>query len=91
MKIIKTEFKDLFIVQSKKHDDSRGFAGGYYMQTLPGFGLAAVAGNVGAMSLDSPGKWGRGYTQEVVENYKNMAGMWLVGEDMPQEKNGVKC
>ena len=43
------------------------------MQTLPVFGLAAVAGNVGAMSVDSPGKWGRGYTQEVVENYKNIA------------------
>jgi len=71
------------------HDDSRGYAGGYYMQTLPGFGLAGVAGNVGAMSVDAPGTWGRDYTEEVVENYRNMAGMWLVGEDMPQEKNGV--
>tara|TARA_B100000676_G_C17780689_1_gene681723 strand:- start:275 stop:832 length:558 start_codon:yes stop_codon:yes gene_type:complete len=59
------------------------------MQTLPGFGLSAIAGNIGNMSVDSPGKWGRNYTREVVENYKNMAGMWLVGEDMPQEKNGV--
>ncbi len=71
------------------HRDNRGFAGGYYMQTLPGFGLAGVAGNVGAMSVDSPGTWGRDYAREVVENYRNMAGMWLVGEDMPQEKNGV--
>jgi choline dehydrogenase-like flavoprotein len=59
------------------------------MQTLPGFGLGWYAGNVGGMSADAPGKWGRNYTRDVVENYKNMAGMWLVGEDMPQEKNGV--
>ena len=24
-----------------------------------------------------------------MEGYANMAGMWLVGEDMPQEKNGI--
>ena len=77
------------VMDESGHDDSRGFAGGYYMQTLPGFGLGAIAGNIGNMSVDSPGKWGRNYTREVVENYKNMAGMWLVGEDMPQEKNGV--
>src|SRR6056300_49276 len=68
------------VMDESGHDDSRGFAGGYYMQTLPGFGLSAIAGNIGNMSVDSPGKWGRNYTREVVENYKNMAGMWLVGE-----------
>jgi choline dehydrogenase-like flavoprotein len=78
------------VMDEVKNDPNRGFAGGYYMQTLPGFGLGWYAGNVGNMSADAPGKWGRNYTRDVVENYKNMAGMWLVGEDMPQEKNGVK-
>jgi hypothetical protein len=27
-----------------RHDPSRGFVGGYEMETLPGFGLAGVAG-----------------------------------------------
>ena len=77
------------VMDESGHDDSRGFAGGYYMQTLPGFGLGAIAGNIGNMSVDSPGKWGRNYTREVVENYKNMAGMWLVGEDMPRSTNRI--
>jgi choline dehydrogenase-like flavoprotein len=77
------------VMDEVKNDPNRGFVGGYYMQTLPGFGLGWYAGNVGGMSADAPGKWGRNYTRDVVENYKNMAGMWLVGEDMPQEKNGV--
>ncbi|MXX21694.1 MAG: GMC family oxidoreductase, partial [Rhodospirillales bacterium] len=39
--------------------------------------------------IDTPGTWGRDYTREVIENYRNMAGMWLVGEDMPQADNRV--
>ena len=35
-----------------------------------------------------PGAWGRGFTRKM-ETYPNMAGMWLVGEDMPQESNRV--
>ncbi|HEY5720520.1 MAG TPA: GMC family oxidoreductase, partial [Gammaproteobacteria bacterium] len=35
-----------------------------------------------------PGSWGRGFT-EALDNYTHMAGMWLVGEDMPQESNAV--
>ncbi len=35
-----------------------------------------------------PGAWGRDFAS-AMEGYANMAGMWLVGEDMPQEKNGV--
>jgi choline dehydrogenase-like flavoprotein len=36
----------------------------------------------------NPGAWGREFARQM-EGYPNMAGMWLVGEDMPQEKNGV--
>jgi choline dehydrogenase-like flavoprotein len=35
-----------------------------------------------------PGAWGRDFTRKM-ETYPNMAGMWLVGEDMPQETNRV--
>ena len=31
------------IKDESRHDTSRGFAGGYEMETLPGFGLAGVA------------------------------------------------
>jgi choline dehydrogenase-like flavoprotein len=35
-----------------------------------------------------PGAWGRPFTS-AIEGYPRMAGMWLVGEDMPQETNRV--
>jgi ABC-type dipeptide/oligopeptide/nickel transport system ATPase component len=36
----------------------------------------------------NPGAWGRDFA-EWLDQYKNTAGMWLVGEDMPQETNRV--
>ncbi|RBM22447.1 2-keto-gluconate dehydrogenase [Prauserella sp. PE36] len=62
-------------------DTDRGFAGGYYMQTIalgPAFFGKFVA----------PGSWGPALT-DVVDKYLNTAGMWIVGEDMPQESNRV--
>jgi choline dehydrogenase-like flavoprotein len=35
-----------------------------------------------------PGAWGKDFAWWL-DNYDKMAGMWLVGEDMPQEKNAV--
>jgi len=52
------------------------------METLPGFGLAGVASNTIA------GAWGPEYAK-VIEKYDHFAGMWLVGEDLPQSGNGV--
>ena len=69
------------IADEARLDTSRGFAGGYYMETLslgPAF-LAAFA---------DPGTWGPGFT-EVMDAYENTAGMWVVGEDLPQETNRV--
>ncbi len=43
------------VMDEVKNDPNRGFVGGYYMQTLPGFGLGWYSNNVGAMSVDSPG------------------------------------
>ncbi|MFK7891432.1 MAG: GMC oxidoreductase, partial [Granulosicoccus sp.] len=35
-----------------------------------------------------PGGWGREFTA-AMDNYDRMAGMWIVGEDMPQESNRI--
>jgi len=35
-----------------------------------------------------PGAWGRSFTS-AMDMYENMAGLWIVGEDMPQETNAV--
>ena len=64
-----------------RHDPGRGFAGGYEMETLS-LGLPFMA------AFLNPGAWGRSFTS-AMENYPRMAGMWLVGEDMPQEKNAI--
>ncbi|SDS12248.1 Choline dehydrogenase [Nocardioides scoriae] len=69
------------IADEARLDTSRGFAGGYYMETLslgPAF-LAAFA---------EPGSWGPEFT-EILDAYSRTAGMWVVGEDMPQETNRV--
>jgi choline dehydrogenase-like flavoprotein len=73
---------DVFAVQDEaKHDPSRGFAAGYEMETLS-LGLPFMA------AFLNPGEWGRPFAQ-AMEAYARMAGMWLVGEDMPREKNAV--
>lgn len=69
------------ITDESRHDPSRGFVGGYEMETLS-LGLPFMA------AFLDPGAWGREFTS-ALDLYENMAGMWLVGEDMPQEKNGV--
>jgi hypothetical protein len=70
------------IKDESRHDPSRGFVGGYETETLPGFGLAGVA------TYTIAGAWGRDYAR-VIEMYDHLAGMWLVGEDLPQASNGV--
>lgn len=69
------------ITDESKHDPSRGFVGGYEMETLS-IGPAFMA------AFLNPGAWGREFSS-AMESYSRMAGMWLVGEDMPQEKNGI--
>ena len=70
------------IIQDEaRHDPSRGFVGGYEMETLS-LGIPFMA------AFLDPGGWGREFTS-ALDAYENMAGMWLVGEDMPQETNRV--
>ncbi|MGO1285707.1 MAG: GMC family oxidoreductase [Brachybacterium sp.] len=63
------------------HNPTRGFAGGYYIQTIS-LGPAFMA------SFVEPGAWGPDFTR-LLEAYERTAGCWLVGEDMPQESNAV--
>ncbi|EWY39729.1 2-keto-gluconate dehydrogenase [Skermanella stibiiresistens SB22] len=64
-----------------KLDTSRGFAGGYEMETLS-LGVPFMA------AFLDPGAWGRGFTS-ALDGYDHMAGMWIVGEDMPRETNRI--
>lgn len=70
------------IIQDEaKHMPERGFVGGYEMETLS-LGLPFLA------AFLNPGDWGPEFTGDL-DNYENMAGMWIVGEDMPQESNRI--
>ena len=70
------------IVQDEaRFDTSRGFVGGYELETLS-IGLPFMA------AFLDPGGWGREFSS-AIDGYENMAGMWIVGEDMPQESNAV--
>ena len=69
------------VADEAKHDTSRGFAGGFYMETLS-LGPAFLA------SFLDPGGWGREFTTWM-DSYEHLAGMWIVGEDMPQPGNRI--
>jgi choline dehydrogenase-like flavoprotein len=70
------------IIQDEaRHDPSRGFVGGYEIETLA-LGLPFMA------AFLDPGGWGRGFTS-ALDGYNRMAGLWIVGEDMPQEGNAI--
>lgn len=70
-----------FLADEVKHNPKRGFVGGYYLETL-----ALGPSFLGAF-LD-PGKWGKKFA-DMMDGYQNMAGMWIVGEDMPQANNRI--
>jgi choline dehydrogenase-like flavoprotein len=69
------------IRDESRFDASRGFVGGYELETLS-LGLPFLAAFI------EPGGWGRGLTS-ALDDYSNMAGLWIVGEDMPQEGNRI--
>ena len=70
-----------FIGDEVINDPSRGFVGGYYMETL-------ALGPAFLSSFLDPGAWGADFAK-MMDGYSNIAGMWLVGEDMPQSTNRV--
>jgi len=69
------------IKDESRNDPARGFVGGYEMETLS-LGLPFMA------AFLDPGAWGRDFAA-ALDMYENMAGMWLVGEDMPQDSNRI--
>ncbi len=69
------------ITDESGNNPTRGFVGGYEMETLS-LGLPFMA------AFLTPGAYGEPFT-EALDHYAHMAGMWLVGEDMPQQKNQV--
>ena len=64
-----------------KHDPSRGFVGGFLMTTVP-FSPDVLA------QILYPGGWGRELTR-VLENYDHLAGVMLIGEDLPMADNRI--
>lgn len=64
------------------HNPARGFAGGFELETLS-LGLPFMA------AFLNPGQWGRNFAA-ALDAYDHMAGLWIVGEDMPQETNRVR-
>jgi choline dehydrogenase-like flavoprotein len=69
------------ITDEEELNTKRGFAGGFEMETIS-LGLPFAA------AFLNPGAWGRDYSR-ILDQFTNMAGMWIVGEDMPQETNAV--
>jgi len=69
------------ITDESRNDPSRGFVAGYEMETLS-LGVPFMA------AFLDPGAWGREFSS-AMDMYDHMAGMWLVGEDMPQESNAI--
>lgn len=69
------------IEDEQKHDPKRGFVGGYHFETIS-LGLAFTA------AFLDPGAWGESFTA-AMDQYRHMAGMWIVGEDMPQSTNRI--
>ena len=70
------------IVQDEaRHDPRRGFSGGFEFETIS-VGLPFMA------AFLDPGGWGPGFAA-AMDSYDHMAGMWIVGEDMPQTSNRI--
>jgi len=63
------------------HDTKRGFVGGYELETIA-LGLPFMA------AFLNPGGWGTDFAWWM-DHYVNIAGMWIVGEDMPRETNRI--
>ena len=63
------------------NNPKRGFVGGYELETLA-LGVPFMA------AFLNPGGWGSDFTWWM-DRYTQLAGMWIVGEDMPQETNRV--
>jgi choline dehydrogenase-like flavoprotein len=69
------------VTDESRNDPARGFVGGYYLE-LHSLGPSFLA------NFLKPRAWGRDFAA-IMEQYDHMAGMFLVGEDLPRESNRV--
>jgi choline dehydrogenase-like flavoprotein len=69
------------VMDEARHDPQRGFVGGYQMELLPQ-GLPSFAQTI------VPGGWGR-ERASFVDKYANIAGLWIIGEDLPRQTNRI--
>ena len=67
------------ILDEQRHDESRGFAGGYIIETAADepYGIATFVGG-----------WGRD-PADFMDDYANIAGCWITGEDPPEADNRI--
>lgn len=70
------------VLDEAPYRGDREFAGGFILQTLPPQGPLALA------IIAKRGAWGREYARDI-EGYRNVAGLWIIGEDLPQSGNAV--
>jgi choline dehydrogenase-like flavoprotein len=66
------------------HDPSRGFAAGYTLEKLT-LGL----GFLSAFLIPGPTGWGP-KVSSTMEKYDQTSGVWICGEDLPQEQNSIR-
>lgn len=69
------------IADESRHDPSRGFVGGYYLETISQ-GLPSFT------NFMEPGGWGSDFAARV-DRYTHTAASWICGEDLPQASNRV--
>jgi len=70
-----------FVRDETRHDPSRGFSGGFLMHTVS-FTPEDMA------TVIMPGQWGESFV-DTMDQYDNMAGTLIIGEDMPEADNRI--
>ena len=71
------------VSDESRNDPSRGFVGGYKLEVLS-LGLPFLS----AFLVPGPSGWGR-HVSSALEKYAYMSGVWICGEDLPQEQNRI--
>ena len=69
------------VADEARHDASRGFNGGYYLEGLS-LGLPFMA------AFMQPGGWGRDFTS-AIDLYDHMTCVWVCGEDQAMADNRI--
>lgn len=70
------------VMDEGRHQTNRPFVGGFLLQTLP------PRAPLGFAKSAKPGAWGRQFARDI-EAYRDVASLWIVGEDLPQRTNSV--